>query len=243
MIQPIIWLTFMGNAFNFSNVKLGGISLPPGINFNQLFFGASSYLDYFIPGVIAMTALFGGIFGGVSIVWDRRLGYLNKMLAAPISRTSIGTGKIFSAGIRSGFQAAMIGLIAVALLGVTVATGAVGFVVAILIAMLLCLAFAGISMAIGASVRNMEAMFPVLNLLTLPLLFMSSAMFPTNMMPDWMLSLTRVNPVTYAVDPMRALFINDWAKFFSLAPDLIVVAVFSLSMIALATYFFRRSVA
>jgi ABC-type multidrug transport system permease subunit len=63
------------------------------------------------------------------------------------------------------------------------------------------------------------------------------------MMPDWMLSLTRVNPVTYAVDPMRALFVNDWAKFFSLAPDLIVVAIFSLSMIALATYFFRRSVA
>nr|MDO8099407.1 ABC transporter permease [Candidatus Njordarchaeota archaeon] len=243
LIQPVIWLTFMGNAFNFSNVNLGGIYLPPNINLNQLFFGASSYLDFFIAGVIVMTALFGGIFGGFSIVWDRRLGYLNKMLAAPISRTSIGTGKIVSASIRAGFQATIIGLIAVALLGVKVTTGPIGFAVAILIAMLLCLAFAGLSMAIGASVKSMEAMMPILNLLTMPLLFMSSAMFPTSMMPDWMLTLTKFNPVTYAVNPIRALFVSDWPTFIGLLPDLIVVGVFSIALITLATVLFRRSVA
>lgn len=243
LIQPVIWLTFMGNAFNFSNIKLPGITLPPGFNLNVLFFqGAASYLNFFIPGVLAMTMLFGGIFGGVSIVWDRRLGYLNKMLAAPISRTAVGTGKIISAALRSGFQGIIIGLIAVFLLGVGVNTGPIGFILAVLIGMLLCLAFAGISMAIGASVKNMEAMFPVLNLLTLPLLFMSSAMFPTTMMPSWMSTLTRFNPVTYAVDPMRALFINDWPTFFSVAPDLIVVAIFSLAMIVLATVQFKRSI-
>jgi len=243
LIQPVIWLTFMGNAFNFSSVSFGGFSLPPGFNLNQLIFQTSSYLNFFIAGVIVMTTLFGGIFGGFSIVWDRRLGYLNKMLAAPISRTSIGTGKIIAASLRAGFQAAIIGLIAVFMLGVTVATGPIGFVVAILIAMLLCLAFAGLSMAIGASVKNMEAMMPILNLLTLPLLFMSSAMFPTSMMPSWMVTLTKFNPVTYAVDPIRALFISDWSTFFGLLPDLAVVGVFAIALITLATILFRRSVA
>lgn len=147
LIQPFIWLAFMGNAFNFSNIGTQAMSqfmqsfantIPPSLlaqllpylgsiqipNFTALAFnGAPTFLNYFTPGVIAMTTLFGGIFGGFSIVWDRRLGFLNKMLAAPISRTSIGTGKIFSARIRTGLQTAIIGMIAVFLLGVTVATG------------------------------------------------------------------------------------------------------------------------
>jgi ABC-2 type transport system permease protein len=263
LIQPFIWLAFMGNAFNFSNVGTQFmqqivqilpqsllLQLQPymaslaSINLTSIAFnGAPSFLNYFTPGVIAMTTLFGGIFGGFSIVWDRRLGFLNKMLAAPISRTSIGTGKILSASIRTGLQTAIIGMIAVFLLGVTVATGVLGFIVAILIAMLLCLAFAGLSMAIGASVKNVEAMMPVMNLLTMPLLFMSTAMFSTTMMPDWMVTATRFYPVTYAVDPIRALFNNDWTTFFGLLPDLLVVGVFALALMTLATILFRRSVA
>jgi ABC-2 type transport system permease protein len=248
LITPFIWLAFMGNSFNFSNIQLPaqlsqlltqyGISL----NLTQMVFGASSYLAFFTPGILTMTTLMGGIMGGNTIVWDRRLGFLNKMLAAPISRTSIATGKIIASSLRTGLQAAIIGAVAVIVMGVQVATGLIGFVLAILIAMLLCLGFASLSMAIAARLKNMDAMFAILQLLTFPLLFMSPAMFPTSTMPSWLQTATNFNPVTYGVLPIRALFVNDWNTFFGLLPDLGVIAIFSVVMIAIATVLFRRSV-
>jgi ABC-2 type transport system permease protein len=265
LITPFIWLLFMGNSFNFTNVgsqlvpqfvsmlQYLGITLsPPQItqlgailqNFNltTVIFGASSYLTFFTPGIIALTTIMGGIMGGNTIVWDRRLGFLNKMLAAPISRTSIATGKIIASSIRTGLQASIIALVAVIVMGVQVATGPIGFVLAILIAMFLCLGFASLSMAIAATLKNMDAMFAIMSLLSFPLLFMSPAMFPLTMMPEWLQTLAQFNPVTYGVQPIRALFINDWPTFISLLPDLAVIAVFSLALIALATVLFRRSV-
>jgi ABC-2 type transport system permease protein len=264
LITPFIWLLFMGNTFNFSNAgselasvlaaKLLAIpGMTPGIlqgigqafqgfSLTQFIFGASSYLTFFTPGIIALTTIMGGIMGGNTIVWDRRLGFLNKMLAAPISRTSIATGKIISSSLRTGMQATIISLVAVLVLGVQVATGPLGFVLAILIAMFLCLGFASLSMAIAATLKNMDAMFAIMSLLSFPLLFMSPAMFPLKLFPQWLQDLASFNPVTYGVQPIRALFINDWPTFFGLLPDLGVIAVFSIAMIAIATILFRRSV-
>jgi ABC-2 type transport system permease protein len=266
LITPFIWLLFMGNTFNFSNagslfgnqpgllsqlqsLKLsfaqitGLLQIFGSINFTQLIFGASNYITFFTPGIIALTTIMGGIMGGNTIVWDRRLGFLNKMLAAPISRTSIATGKIIASSLRTGLQAGIIGLVAVAVLGVQVATGPAGFVMAIAIAMFLCLGFASLSMAIAATLKNMDAMFAIMSLLSFPLLFMSPAMFPLSMMPGWLQTLAKFNPVTYGVQPIRALFVNDWPTFFGLLPDLGVIAVFSIAMITIATVLFRRSVA
>jgi ABC-2 type transport system permease protein len=264
LLTPFIWLLFMGNTFNFSNVgsqmanqlgpalaQIPGITpgilqgllqVFQGLNLTQFIFGASSYLTFFTPGIIALTTIMGGIMGGNTIVWDRRLGYLNKMLAAPISRTSIATGKIIASSIRTGMQAGIIALVAVLLMGVQVATGPIGFVLAIAIAMFLCLGFASLSMAIAATLKNMDAMFAIMSLLSFPLLFMSPAMFPLSMMPAWLQDLAQFNPVTYGVQPIRALFINDWGTFIGLLPDLGVIAIFSIAMITIATVLFRRSV-
>jgi ABC-2 type transport system permease protein len=264
LITPFIWLLFMGNTFNFTNagsmlsnylgpkiLGIPGMTLQilqgleqafQGINLTSIIFGASSYLAFFTPGIIALTTIMGGIMGGNTIVWDRRLGFLNKMLSSPISRTSIATGKILASSIRTGLQAGIISLVAVIVMGVNVATGPVGFVLAILIAMFLCLGFASLSMAIAATLKNMDAMFAIISLLSFPLLFMSPAMFPLTMMPTWLQDLATFNPVTYGVQPIRALFVNDWPTFFGLLPDLGVIAVFSIAMIAIATVLFRRSV-
>jgi ABC-2 type transport system permease protein len=265
LLTPFIWLLFMGNTFNFSNAgslfgnqpglqsQLLSLGLSPSqllgllqifgsINFTQLIFHASNYITFFTPGIIALTTIMGGIMGGNTIVWDRRLGFLNKMLAAPISRTSIATGKIIASSLRTGLQAGIIGLVAVAVLGVQVATGPLGFVLAIAIAMFLCLGFASLSMAIAATLKNMDAMFAIMSLLSFPLLFMSPAMFPLSMMPTWLQDLANFNPVTYGVQPVRALFVNDWPTFIGLLPDLAVIAVFSIAMITIATILFRRSV-
>ncbi|MEM2875424.1 MAG: ABC transporter permease, partial [Candidatus Bathyarchaeia archaeon] len=94
MVQSIIWLVFMSNIF-------ARVTSLPG-------FPASSYLEYMTPGIVVMSTMFGGVFGGLSIVWDRRFGFLNKMLAAPINRSSIPIGKMLATAVISGFQSSVI---------------------------------------------------------------------------------------------------------------------------------------
>ena len=172
------------------------------------------------------------------IVRNRQLGCPDKMLARSISRALIGTGEMIFTRLRSVLQAAIIGAIA---MDVTVITGIMGFVPVILIAMLRCLAFAGISMSIGALVKNIDTMFPVLNLFTLPLLFMSPAIFPLSLMPAWLSTIAQYNPVTYAVEPIRSLFVTGW-EWGTILSGIAIVGAFALIMIGLATALFRRSI-
>jgi len=227
ILQPVIWLVLMGNMFQ-------RVAYIPG-------FPANSYIEWMAAGIIAMTVLFGGIYGGMSVLWDKRFGFMNKMLATPIFRSSIAFGKMSSSAIRSGFQASIILGIAL-ILGAPMSAGALGAVALILIAMLLCLAFAGISLAIGAMVRAHETFFAIANFLTMPLIFLSSALFPADFMPDWLRTIVAYNPVTYAIDPMRTLMITGW-NWAVIIPGVAVVGVFTLLMGGLATFLFRRSIA
>jgi len=227
ILQPVIWLVLMGNMFQ-------RVTYIPG-------FPANSYIEWMSAGIIAMTVLFGGIYGGMSVLWDKRFGFMDKILATPISRSSIAFGKMFSSAIRSGFQASIILGIAL-ILGAPMAAGAPGAVVLIFIAMLLSLAFAGISLTIGITVRAHETFFAIANFLTMPLIFLSSALFPADLMPEWLRMVVAFNPVTYAIDPMRALMITGW-DWPILIPGIAVVGVFALLMGAMATMLFKRSIA
>ena len=227
ILQPVIWLVLMGNMFQ-------SVTFIPG-------FPASSYIEYMAAGIIAMTVLFGGFYGGMSVLWDKRFGFMNKMLATPISRFSIAFGKMFSSAIKSGFQASIILFIAI-LLGAPIVTGILGAILLIFIAMLLCLAFAGISLAIGATVEGHDTFIALANFLTLPIVFISSALFPAEFMPQWLKTIVAYNPVTYAIDPIRTLMITGW-DFSIIIPGIIVVSIFTLTMGGLATILFRRSVA
>jgi ABC-2 type transport system permease protein len=227
LVQPVIWLTLVGNLF-------GQIARVPG-------FPAGRYLDYMAPGVIVMVTLFAGIYGGLSVVWDRRMGFLQKLLAAPISRASMVYGKMLAIGVQSGFQSVVIFFIAMAL-DVKFSAGPLGVPVLVLLAMLLTMVFAGISLAFGAVIHSHEALMAVINFFTLPLVFTSSAMMPASMLPGWLAQVTRANPLTYAVGPMRALFLVGWE-----ARELLT-GIFALGLLAvlsgaLAAYLFRRSAA
>ena len=101
IVQPLIWLLFLGNA-------LTGLTSNP---FAAKMIGVDNYLVFMTPGIMVMTALFGSIFGGMSVVWDRRFGYLNKMLAAPIARAAIPMGKMLAAAIQSVIQVTILSLI------------------------------------------------------------------------------------------------------------------------------------
>ncbi len=227
LIQPFIWLVLMGNMFE----RMASV---PG-------FPADSYLDYMAPGVIIMVTLFGGIFGGMSIVWDRRLGYLNKLMAAPIARASVVSGKMLAIGLQTGVQAAIIFIIAL-LMGVSFKTGLLGAITVIMLAILLSLVFAGISLSFGAVITSHETLIAVVNFFTMPLMFTSNAMMPLSFMPSWLQSVARLNPLSYAINPMRSLFLTGWNAD-ELITGVAVLAVVSLALGYLATRLFRRSLA
>ncbi|MBC7092434.1 ABC transporter permease [Candidatus Bipolaricaulota bacterium] len=199
LVQPVLWLGLMGNMMQ-------GLTANPYI---QQLLGTGSYLAFMTPGIVLMTVLFGGVFSGMSIVWDRRIGYLEKLLAAPISRGAIPLGKMLAAAVQGGIQVLIIVLIATGF-GVRFATGPGGVVVILLIAMVFSMILSGISLTLSAILKTQETLMAVVNFLTLPVMFTSNALFPNEAMPAWLAAIARVNPVTHAVTPIRELVIVGW---------------------------------
>lgn len=226
IIQPLVWLLLVGHIFQATRALPG--------------FPARSYLDFMTPGILAMVALFGGSFAGMTIVWDRRVGFLSKLLALPISRSAIVVGKMLSVAIRTSLQLLIVLLVAF-LLGVRSATGVWGIPVLLLIAMLLTFAFSGISITVGALVKQPETFWAVVNFLTVPLLFTSSALFPLEFVPSWLRTMAYFNPVTYAIDSIRALMIGG-QQWDAVASGILVVGGFSGIAAGISTAIFARRV-
>jgi len=250
LVQPIIWLTLLGNALNLGSlVSAETINFPPELMaqftptqlgaLSQFFqglssqvmnstFGTTSYISFMAVGMMAFTALFTTMFSGMSVVWDRRLGFLNKVLSTPVSRAVIILSKVFSATLRSMFQALIILIIAIPLgfqFGVNFTPLNIIGVFAMLF--LVCVGLSSLFIAINIRSTRIETPMAVMNLLNLPLTFASSAFFPIDKMPGWLQAVANVNPMSYTIDGMRQLLIfnTDWTK---LVFDFAYVGVFAL---------------
>jgi len=228
LIQPVIWLGLLGNALNLSSLIPNNI---PGINPNdvlKLTFGTSSYISFMAVGMMAFTALFTTMFSGMSVVWDRRLGFLNKVLSTPVSRAVIILSKVFSAALRSMFQAGIILLIAIPLgfqVGLAFTPLSILGVFAFLF--LICVGLSSLFIAINIRSTRIETPMAVMNLLNLPLTFASSAFFPIDKMPDWLRAVAYANPLSYTINGMRQLLINDTINYSDLAFQYTYVGIFA----------------
>ncbi|HEX9262027.1 MAG TPA: ABC transporter permease [Candidatus Bathyarchaeia archaeon] len=253
LIQPVIWLGLLGNALNLGSlVGSGSFAVPPqlvtslqltqpqiagleaffaglGDKILQSTFGTTSYISFMAVGMIAFTALFTTMFSGMSVVWDRRLGFLNKVLSTPVSRGVIILSKVFSATLRSMFQASIILLIAIPL-GFKV--GAAFSLLSILgiyaFLFLICLGLSSLFIAINIRSTRIETPMAVMNLLNLPLTFASSAFFPIDRMPGWLQAVANVNPLSHTINGMRQLLINDAIDYSALTIQFAYVGIFAL---------------
>lgn len=230
VFQPLIWLVLMGNMMNGLTSNTMAASM----------LGINNYLSFMTPGIMIMTALFSGVFGGVSIIWDRRTGFLNKMLAAPIYRAAIPLGKMIAIAIQSIFQITVIALIAV-LFGVKFVTGITGFLFMLAIVILFSFGIAGISLSLAAVIKSHETLMAVVNFLTLPMMFTSNTIFPKTAMPSWLKVIAAWNPLTYAVEPIRTLTIKGWV-WPQIMPGLFLMFMFAIVMIAISTWRFSKSI-
>ena len=191
------------------------------------------------PGIILMTVLFGGVFAGMSIVWDRRIGYLEKLLAAPISRAAIPLGKMVASAIQGGFQGLLILLIAVGL-GVRFATGIPGAIFALFVAMVFSFILSGFSLALASQIKSQETLMALVNFFTMPLMFTSNALFPKEAMPSWLAAVAQVNPVTHAVTPIREVLLFGW-NWSSIWVSLTVIGGLAVVMVIVAGQSFLRA--
>jgi ABC-2 type transport system permease protein len=240
LIQPIVWLGLFGKAFNITSL----FSSQPGVTQAQVnavnlgTFGTTSYFSYLGAGMLAFIILFTAAFAGMSVVWDRRFGFMNKALSTPVGRGAIVTGKVLQSVIRSLVQAVIVLGIAV-LLGMDTANFGiltVGGSFVILFLMSFGLSSLFVMLALRSS--DWQTQMAIINLLNLPLLFASNAMLPVRIMPDWLQTVVKFNPVSYAVDGVRQMLLGSASApgYSILAPlwvDFGILAVFAALLSAL----------
>lgn len=228
MIQPILWMGLLGKSMNISALIPTNI---PGIDSKTIMeqtFGTSDYFSYMAVGMIGMTALFTTMFSGMSIVWDRRLGFLNKVLSTPVSRAVIIFSKVLSATLRSMFQAGVIIIIAVAFgLQFGANFNPLNILGVFTIMFLLCVGLSSLFIALTIRSTRMETPMAIMNLINLPMMFASNAFYPAKLMPDWLQPVVNVNPLSYTNDAVRQLLIVNTVDYTQLALDFTYVGIFA----------------
>jgi len=231
IIQPIIWMGLFGKAMNINSIFTQ--NLPPGLppqlpdQIMKQTFGTSDYFSFMAVGILSFVTLFTTMFSGMSIVWDRRLGFLNKVLSTPVARSVIIFSKIFSATVRSLIQASII-LVFAFLLGMKVGASftPINILGVYAVLFMLCIGLSSLFLMIGIRSTRWETQMAVVNLLNLPLMFTSNALFPVSMMPDWLQPIANVNPITYTTDAVRQLLLYE-TNFNQLMLDFAYIAIFT----------------
>lgn len=186
-IQPLLFLFVLGSGLqSLSAASTHGVDLK----------------TFMFPGVLCITVVFTGMLSAASLVWDRELGFLNELLVAPVSRTSILLGKCLGGAIIASIQAVIV--LALAPL-VDVPYDPVLILGALGLAMVLALTITSFGLLIAVSIKQAQTFTSTMQLLVVPMYFVSGALYPVSGLPAWLGVLNRIDPITYAVDPMRRL--------------------------------------
>jgi ABC-2 type transport system permease protein len=241
LIQPVLFLFVLGTGLS----TLAGAGMPSGVSFKTFIY----------PGVLAMSVLFTAIFSAASIVWDREFGFLREILVAPVSRASIVIGKCLGGATIATFQ----GIVFLLLAGFAdVPYNPVLIVTLIGELLLLSFTLTAFGVMMAARIKQFQAFMALTQMLVLPLFFLSGALYPLTGLPAWLSVLTRIDPLTYIVGPMRhAVFSHlTIAPAFEqrLAPGVTwagwpvpiwlsigIVAIMGLAMMAVAIAEFRKT--
>jgi len=242
LVQPVLFLFILGTGLS----QLAGRGLPSGVDFQTFIY----------PGVLAMSVLFTAIFSAASIVWDREFGFLREMLVAPVRRGAIVIGKCLGGATVATFQ----GIIFLALAGVAhVPYDPVLLLTLVGELLLLSFTLTAFGVMMAARIKQIQAFMALTQLFVLPLFFLSGALYPLNGLPAWLTALTRIDPLTYIVDPMRhAVFSHlsavGQSALSALSPgvtwngwlvptglSLAIVGVMGLAMLGIAIVEFRKT--
>jgi ABC-2 type transport system permease protein len=239
LIQPVLFLVVLGYGMS------GLVGTTAGFDFKKFMF----------PGIMAMSVVTTAIFSGMSIVWDREFGFLREMLVAPTSRASLALGKTAGGASVAATQGTIM-LILAPLIGVHLTAVLVLEIIGL--ELLMAIALTAFGVFVASRIERMEGFQVVMQMLLFPMIFLSGALFPLNSLPGWLTVLTRINPLTYAVAPLRQVvfaaqhmppaarkrFPSTVAVFghtLSIGTEIAIVVVFAGIFIALAIRGFSRT--
>jgi ABC-2 type transport system permease protein len=215
-IQPALWLLIFGQVMNRTR------AIPTG---------SIPYIDFMAPGILAQSVLFISIFYGISIIWERDLGILQKFLVTPTPRPALVLGKSLAAGVRCLTQAVIIYILALAL-NVKINWNPLALLGVFFAILLGAAVFSTFSLIIACLVKTRERFMGIGQVMTMPLFFASNAIYPLSMMPPWLQIISHFNPLTYEVDALRGLMLagNNWvygpAMDFSILLAVFIVLLF-----------------
>ena len=187
LLQPVLFLFVLGTGLSqLASEGTGGLNLR----------------TFLYPGILGMTVLFTAIFSAASVVWDREFGFLREMLVAPVRRSSIVIGKCLGGATVATTQ----GVLMIAMAGLVGVPYAPSLMLAVFgLQIVLSFMLTAFGLVVAARVKQMQSFMALTQLLVMPLFFLSGAMFPLTGLPTWLTVLNRVDPLTYAVDPMRRI--------------------------------------
>jgi ABC-2 type transport system permease protein len=227
IVTPFLWLAIIGVGLD------AALSSP---NFN--------YLEFMAPGIVGMTILFASTMAGVSVIWDKQFGFMKEILVAPVSRIYIMFGKVLGGATMAILQGVLlllaIGLFdAIGLIDIR-ALGIVQLLQIFVFMVLISLAFVSVGLAFASRIDDPIAFPFVINFFIMPVFFTSGAIYPVGAtLPSWLSTIARLNPLTYGIDGLRGAICPEHAQF-SMWLDFGVILVFSLAMILLGGYLFRK---
>ncbi len=194
LAQPLLFLVILGTGLSSALGGAGG-GFRAGLD----------YQTFMYPGIIGMAVLFSSIFSGMSIIWDREFGFLKEVLVAPIDRSAVAVGKTLGGATQASLQGLVL-LVLAPFVGIELNP----LMVLELIGLIFCLSLAlsAVGVTLAARMRSMMGFQFVLNFLVQPAFFLSGALFPVTGLPAWMTALTRVDPLSYGVDPIRRVVLE-----------------------------------
>lgn len=197
LVQPMVWLFLFGNLFR-RVVELPG-------------FGAGSYMDYLVPGVVIMNAVSSNMWAGMSAIDEIERGTLNRFLVSPVSRSALMNANVIVQALTTAFQSTIIVLLG-RVAGAHYPGGVIGPVALVALSVLLGTSFSALSHALGMTLRQRESVIGLSIFLLLPLTFLSTAFMAKSLMPGWMQGIASANPVDWAVTAARGTLAEhaDW---------------------------------
>ena len=229
--MPVVYLFVFGSGLSPAMAEMGG--------------GRIDFKQFMFPGVLTMTVLFTSVFSAVSIVWDREFGFLKEVMVAPVSRVAVALGKVAGGSTVSLFQGLIV-LFLAPVLGVDLSVSQIVTLIGLMI--LLAIMMTALGILIAARQKSMEGFHMMMNFVLLPMFFLSGAFFPLRGVPIWMEVLSKLDPVTYGVDPLRqvslrALVPPDLMHTIALNPltyNVIIMVAFAILFLIPAVWLFGR---
>lgn len=198
--------------------------------------GAGNYINFLAPGVMAQGILFMAVFSGVELIWDRQFGFLKETLVAPVSRLEIVIGRTLGGATIATTQGIIIFLLTL-LVGFR-PVDVTSLPLALLIMLLTALFYTALGTAIASTMEDFHGFQLIMNFLVMPSFFLSGALFPLDQTPDFIRTISTINPLTYGVDGLRHILVGF--SHYPLSLDFLVLTVSSVILLSVGSYLFSK---